>query len=59
MFQAQENRTNMDLDRAAGQISQAQANEASANQAQASAWSNALSSIGGNLTSGAVGIWGG
>jgi hypothetical protein len=45
----------MDLDRAAGQISQAQANEASANQAQASAWSNALSSIGGNLTSVAVG----
>ena len=33
----------MDLDRAAGQISQAQANEASANQAQAAAWSNALS----------------
>tara|TARA_R100001463_G_scaffold14432_2_gene37959 strand:+ start:1186 stop:1923 length:738 start_codon:yes stop_codon:yes gene_type:complete len=55
MFQAQENRTNMDLDRAAGQISQAQANEASANQAKASAWSNALSSIGGNLTSFAVG----
>lgn len=59
MFQAQENRTNMDLDRAAGQISQAQAQEASANQAKAAAWSNALSSIGGNLTSGAVGIWGG
>lgn len=55
MFQAQENRTNADLDRAAGQISQAQANEASANQAQASAWSNALGSIGGNLTSFAVG----
>ncbi len=58
MFQTQESRTNMDLDRAAGQISQSQANEASANQAQAAAWSNALSSIGGNLTSGAVGIWG-
>ncbi len=55
MFQAQENRTNMDLDRAAGQISQAQAQEASANQAKAAAWSNALSSIGGNLTSAAVG----
>ena len=54
MFQAEENRTNMDLDRAAGQISQAQAQEASANQAQASAWSNALGSIGGNLTSFAV-----
>ena len=59
MFQTQENRTNMDLDRAASQITQAQANEASANQAQASAWSNAFSSMGGNLTSGAVGIWGG
>jgi hypothetical protein len=58
MFQAEENRTNMDLDRAASQVSQAQAQEASANQAKASAWSNALSSIGGNLTSGAVGIWG-
>jgi len=55
MFQAQENRTNMDLDRAAGQISQAQAQEASANQAKAAAWSNALISIGGNLTSAAVG----
>ena len=55
MFQAEESRTNMDLDRAAGQISQAQAQEASANQAQASAWSNALSSIGGNITSAAVG----
>ena len=55
MFQARENRTNMDLDRAAGQIDQARAQEASANQAQASAWSNALGSIGGNLTSFAVG----
>ncbi len=55
MFQAEENRTNMDLDRAAGQIDQARAQEASANQAQASAWSNALGSIGGNLTSFAVG----
>ena len=36
MFQAQENRTNMDLDRAATQITQAMANEASANQAQSS-----------------------
>jgi len=55
MFQAEENRTNMDLDRAASQVSQAQAQEASANQAKASAWSNALSSIGGNITSAAVG----
>jgi len=55
MFQAEESRTNMDLDRAASQVSQAQAQEASANQAKASAWSNALSSIGGNITSAAVG----
>ena len=45
----------MDLDRAAGQIDQARAQEASANQAQAAAWSNALTSIGGNVTSAAVG----
>ena len=56
MFQARKRaELNMDLDRAAGQISQAQAQEASANQAQAAAWSNALSSIGGNVTSAAVG----
>ena len=35
MFQARENRTDADLDRAAGKISQAQAAEASANQAKA------------------------
>lgn len=58
MFGAQEARTNMDLDRAAAQITQAQANEASANQAQAAAWSNAFSSAGSNLTTGAVGLWG-
>ena len=55
MFQAGENRVNMDLDRASGQIDQARAQEASANQAQAAAWSNALTSIGGNVTSAAVG----
>ena len=49
MFQAQENRTNMDLDRAAGQISQAQANEASANQAKAQAISGMFSSIGSSV----------
>ena len=43
MFQAQENRTNMDLDRAATQITQAMANEASANQARAAAWSGVTS----------------
>jgi len=58
MFGAQEARTNMDLDRAAAQITQAQANEASANQARAAAWSNAFSSAGSNLTTAAVGIWG-
>lgn len=46
MFQAQENRTDADLDRAAGKISQAQAAEASANQAKAQAWSGALSGVG-------------
>ena len=45
MFQAEENRTNMDLDRAASQISQAQAAEASANQAKAQAWSSALGGV--------------
>jgi len=49
MFQAKENRTNMDLDRAAGQISQAQANEASANQAKAQAISGMFSSIGSSV----------
>ena len=51
MFGAQEARTNMDLDRAAAQISQAQANEASANQAQAAAWSNAFTAAGQNIAS--------
>ena len=54
MFQAEENRTNMDLDRASSQISQAQAQEASANQAKASAWSNALSGVG-NIASSVIG----
>ncbi len=53
MFQAEENRTNMDLDRAASQISQAQAAEASANQAKASAWSNAMSGVG-NIASSVI-----
>ena len=46
MFQAQENRTNMDLNRAAGQISQAQQQEADAKSAQAAAWGGAISSFG-------------
>ena len=52
MFQAQENRTNADLDRAAGQISQAQANEASANQAQAQAWGSAIGGVGSIVSAG-------
>lgn len=51
-FQAAENRTNMDLDRAASKITQASANEASANQAKAAAWGGVASSIGGMATAG-------
>ena len=57
MFQAQENRTDADLDRAAGKISQAQAAEASANQAKAQAWSGALSGVG-NIASSVIGAAG-
>ncbi len=46
-FQVKENRTNADLDRAAGKITQAQQNVASANQAKAQAWGGVASSIGG------------
>jgi len=46
MYQAQEARTNMDLDRAASLVDQARAQEASANQARAAAWSNALTGVG-------------
>jgi hypothetical protein len=60
MFQAQENRTNMDLDRAAGQISQAQAAEASANQAKAQAWSSAIGGVGSVVSAGiGAGAFGG
>ena len=52
-FQAAENRTNMDLDRAAAKITQASANEASANQAKAAAWGGVASSIGGIASSAA------
>ena len=51
-FQAQEARTNMDLDRAAGKITQASANEASANQAKAAAWGGVASSLGGIAAAG-------
>ena len=46
-FQTKENRTNADLDRAAGKITQAQQNIASANQAKAAAWGGVASSLGG------------
>jgi hypothetical protein len=45
-YQAQENRTNADLDRASGQVAQAQQNEAQANAASASAWGGAVSAVG-------------
>jgi hypothetical protein len=45
-FQAQENRTNADLDRASGQVAQAQQNEAQANAASAAAWGGAISAVG-------------
>ena len=51
-FQTAENRTNMDLDRAAAKITQASANEASANQAKAAAWGGVASSIGSMATAG-------
>ena len=56
-FQVQEDRLNADMDRASGAISQAQANEASARQASASAWSSAISAVGG-IASSAVGAAG-
>ena len=56
MFQAQENRTNADLDAAAGQIAQAAQAEASANQAQASAYGGMLSAVGG-IASSAIGAY--
>ena len=56
-FQAREARTDADLDRASGMISQAQAQEASANQAKAKAWGNAFSGVG-NIASSVVGLLG-
>ena len=50
-FQAQENRTNADLDRASGAISQAAANQSSANAAQASALGGMVSAVGGIASS--------
>ncbi len=51
-FQTAENRTNMDLDRAASKITQASANQASANQAKAAAWGGVASSLGGIAAAG-------
>ena len=54
MFQAKENRTNQDLGYTAGQEQQAMQNMASANEAQAGAWSSAFGSaataLGGMVT---------
>ena len=57
MFQAKENRTNMDMNRAAGQISQAQQQEADANAAKASAWGGVISSVG-NLAGSTISAYG-
>ncbi len=46
-YQAQEARTNMDLDRASAAVSQAQAQEAQSRQAKAAAWGSAVSGLGG------------
>jgi hypothetical protein len=50
-----ENRTNQDLGMAAGQQQQAMANQASANQAKASAWGSAISGVVGSIGSGIAG----
>ena len=56
-FQTEENRRNADMDRAAGAISQAQAQEAQSNQAEASAIAGGISAIGG-IASSAIGAFG-
>jgi hypothetical protein len=50
-FQTQEQRTNADMDRAAGKISQAQANQAQANQARSQAIAGGISAVGGITSS--------
>ena len=45
-FQVNENRTNADLDRAAGQQDQARAQQAASNQAAVSAWGGAIGAVG-------------
>jgi hypothetical protein len=49
-YQAQERRTEADLDRASGQVSQASAQQAQAKQAQAQAWGSAISGVTGIAT---------
>ena len=56
MFQAKENRTNMDMNRAAGKISQAAQMEADANAAKASAIGVAFSAVG-QLAGSAMGAY--
>jgi hypothetical protein len=46
VFANEENRINADLDRAAGQLDQARAQQASSNQAKAAAWGGAASGVG-------------
>ena len=53
-FQAIENRTNADLDAAAGQIAQASQSEAQANQNRASAYGGMMSAVGGIASSAAA-----
>jgi len=57
MFQAEENRTNMDLNRAAGLQDRALANEAQANQAQAAATASIISGVG-NVAGSIIGAQG-
>jgi len=56
-FQAEENRRNADMDRAAGAISQAQAQEAQANQARAGAIAGGIGAFG-SIASSAIGAFG-
>jgi hypothetical protein len=55
VFQQNEQRTNADLDRAAGGLDQARANEASANQASASAISGMIGAVGNIATTAVAG----
>ena len=50
-FQTQEQRTNADMDRAAGKISQAQADQAQANQARSQAIAGGIRAVGGITSS--------